>query len=98
MQARALTIRLVRLAMGASLVVPSLIFAFASWNSYRNIETLTDERLTRSLDVQEEEAQKTFLLVDLALNTASDRIAEMSAAEITARKERIHDFLEKLVQ
>jgi len=97
MQARVLTIRLVRLAMGASLVVPSLIFAFASWNSYRNIETLTDERLTRSLDVQDEEAQKTFLLVDLALNTASDRIAEMSAPEITARKERIHDFLEKLV-
>ncbi len=97
MQARVLTIRLVRLAMGASLIVPSLIFAFASWNSYRNIETLTDERLTRSLDVQQEEAQKTFLLVDLVLNTTGDRIAGMSALEITEHQERIHDFLETLV-
>ena len=97
MQARALTIRLVRLAMGASLVVPSLIFAFASWNSDRNIETLTDERLIRSLDVQQEEAQKTFLLVDLALNTTTDRIAGMPASEITEQQVRLHDFLEKLV-
>jgi len=56
MQARALTIRLVRLAMAASLIVSCLLFAFASWNSYRNLKALTDERLTRSLDVQREEA------------------------------------------
>ncbi len=82
MQARALTIRLVRLAMAASLIVPRLLFAFASWNSYRNLKALTDERLTRSLEVQQEEAQKTFQLVDLALNTTSDLVAGMSDSDI----------------
>jgi len=52
MYARALTIRLVRLAMVASLVVPCLLFASWAWVSHHNLEELTDERLTRSIDVQ----------------------------------------------
>jgi len=75
MQARTLTIRLVRTAMAASLLVPCALFAFASWNSYGTLTALTDERLARSLDVQQEEAQKTFQLVDLALNATSDLVA-----------------------
>ena len=51
MQARTRTIWLVRLAMAASVLAPLLIFAFASWASYRNTQALTDERLARSLDV-----------------------------------------------
>ena len=98
MQARVLTTRLVRLAMAASLLVPCLIFALASWNAYRTLEALTDERLTRSLDVQQEEAQKTFLLVDLALNTIGDRIAGMSGADIMGHQERIHTSLETMVR
>jgi hypothetical protein len=54
------TIRLVRLAMAASLLAPTMLFAFAAWNSYRNLAALTDERLARSLDVEQEEAQRTF--------------------------------------
>jgi len=88
MQARALTIRLVRLAMAASLIVPRLLFAFASWNSYRNLKALTDERLTRSLEVQQEETQKTFQLVDLALNTTSDLVAGMSDSDIRKKPDR----------
>ncbi len=97
MQARELTIRLVRLAMAASLLVPCLLFAFASWSTNRNLKSLTDERLMRSLDVQQEEAQKTFLLVDLALNSTADRIAGMSGANIMAYEEQLHAFLKKLV-
>jgi hypothetical protein len=47
MQARTLTIRLVRLAMAASLLAPTMLFAFAAWNSFRNLAALTDERLAR---------------------------------------------------
>jgi hypothetical protein len=60
MQSRALMIRLVRLAMAASLLAPLVLFVSASWNSYRNIWSLTDERLVRSLDVQREQALKAF--------------------------------------
>ena len=97
MQARSLTIRLVRLAMAASLLAPCLLFGFASWNSYRNLKALTDERLSRSLDVEQEEAQKSFELVNLALSTASDLVAGMSDADIRSDEGRIHSQLKKLV-
>ena len=98
MQQRELTIRLVRLAMAAALIVPCLLFAFASWNSYRQIAALTDERLSHSLDVQQEEAQKTFDLVDLALSAADDLVAGMSDANIRDNQDRLHPLLEKLAE
>ena len=96
MQARTLTIRLVRLAMAASLLAPALLFAFASWNSHRNIAALTDERLARSLDVQQEEAQRTFQLVGLALNSVNDLVANMSAEDIRRDEKHLHQLFQKL--
>ena len=96
MQARTLTIRLVRLAMAASLLAPTVLFAFAAWNSYRNLAALTDERLARSLDVEQEEAQRTFQLVDLALNSVKDLVADMSADDIRRDEKRLHLLLQKL--
>ncbi|MGO9401031.1 MAG: ATP-binding protein [Xanthobacteraceae bacterium] len=96
MQARTLTIRLVRLAMAASLLAPTLLFVFAGWNSYRNLEALTDERLARSLDVEQEEAQRTFQLVDLALNSVKDLVVGMSADDIRRDEKRLHPLLQKL--
>lgn len=97
MQSRALTIRLVRLAMAASLLVPCLLFAFASWSSYRHLKALADERLIRSLDVQQEQAVKAFQLVDLALNDANQLVAGMSASEIRSNEERLHLAFKKFV-
>ena len=96
MQARTLTIQLVRLAMAASLLAPTVLFAFAAWNSYRNLAALTDERLARSLDVEQEEAQRTFQLVDLALNSVKDLVADMSADDIRHDEKRLHLLLQKL--
>ena len=96
MQARTLTIRLVRLAMAASLLAPTMLFAFAAWNSYRNLAALTDERLARSLDVEQEEAQRTFQLVDLALNSVKDLVADMSADDIRRDEKHLHLLLQKL--
>jgi two-component system NtrC family sensor kinase len=96
MQARTQTIRLVRLAMAASLLVPCLLFALASWTSYRNATALADERITRSLDVQQEQALKAFQLIELALGNASDLVAGMSEADIRKDEERLHLALKKL--
>ena len=95
MQARLLTFRLIRLAMVASLLLPFLLFAFASWNSYRNLHALAEERLVRSLDIQREEAQKTFELIALTMNHAADLVSEMSEADIRANETRLHSQLEK---
>jgi len=97
MQKRALTTRLVRLAMAASLLVPCALFSFGTWNTYRSLKSLTDERLTRSLDVQQEEAEKTFELVDFALNSASELVTGMSDADVRNNREQIFSELKKLV-
>src|SRR4051812_42116098 len=98
MQQRARTIRLVRLAMAASLVLPALLFAVASWRNYQSAHVLADERLIRSLDVQREQALKAFQLVDLALNTANDLIAKLSEDEIRGEAERLHVQLHKIIE
>jgi len=98
MQQRALTMRLVRTAMAAALVVPVALFLFASWNSYRDLRTLTDERLTRSLDVQQEQALKAFQLVDLTLDNAIDDIEGMSETDIRKAEERLNLHFKAIVK
>jgi two-component system NtrC family sensor kinase len=95
MQARILTYRLIRLAMAASLILPSLLFIFASWTAYRNLHALAEERLVRSLDIQQEEAQKTFELVALTMNHAAEAVAGMTAGDIRDNEVRLHLQLEK---
>jgi two-component system, NtrC family, sensor kinase len=98
MHSRTLTIRLVRLAMAASLLVPLLLFVFASWNSYRNISSLTDERLVRSLDVQREQALKAFQVIDLTLNNAIDTVSGMSIEDIRREEPRLYLQFKKFSQ
>ena len=96
MQARALTIWLLRLAIAASLLFPILLFTFAAWSSYRHVQALADERVVRSLDVQQEQALKTFQLIDLTLNNANDLVSGMSDADIRNHEEELHSQLKKL--
>jgi two-component system NtrC family sensor kinase len=95
MQNRLLTIRLIRLAMAASLVLPCLLFALGAWTAYRNIDALANERLVRSLDVQQEEANKTFELVNLTMSDATDLVAGMSGTDIRDDEERLHPQLKR---
>ena len=90
MQARTLTIRLIRLALAASLLFPILLFAVASWISHQNYKALADERIVRSLDVQQEQALKAFQLIDLTLDNANDLISGMSDTDIRREEERLH--------
>ena len=82
MQQRPKTIRLIRLAMAAAVLLPCALFAFGSWTTYRNLHILADERLLRSLDVQQEEATKTFELINLTMGNASDLVVNMSGDDI----------------
>ena len=97
MQARALTIRVLWLAMAASLLVPCLLFAFASWMSKKHIDELTSERLVRSIDLEQEEARTIFLLVNHALDDVSEIVAGMSASDIRGNERLLYDRLRKLV-
>lgn len=95
MHQRPKTIRLIRLAMAAAVLLPFALFAFGSWVTYRNLHTLADERLLRSLDVQQEEATKTFELINLTMGNASDLVAGMSGLDIRENGERLHKQFKK---
>ena len=95
-QSRQLTIRLIWLAVAAAIFFPLLLFLLASWTSYRNISALADERLTRSLDIQQEEATKAFQLIGLTLSRATELILGMNGATLRANEEQLHHRLSGL--
>src|SRR5262245_28073754 len=97
MQARAKTIRLVRLAMAASLVVPLLFFMVGGWVSQRWLVEFADERLLRSLDVQHEQALNAFQLIDVTLNNANELVFGMSDVDVQKFAPDLHSQFKKLV-
>ena len=62
--ARHAAIRLLKLMMVASLVLPAVLFAFATSVSYRNFERVSDERIDHSLDILHEHALKVLQAIE----------------------------------
>ena len=82
MQSRTTTLFLIRIAMACSLAVPVALFAFTGWRAYKNVKLLADERIVRSLDLQQEQALKSFQLIDLALTNVGELLARKSKTDI----------------
>ena len=95
-QARATTVRQLQVLAAAALLLPVLLFAFASALSYRATYALADERIERSLDVLQEQALKVFQSMNLALDTIDNMVAGLSEADIRAAEERLHTRLRQI--
>jgi signal transduction histidine kinase/ActR/RegA family two-component response regulator len=89
-RARATTLRLLRALAAASLILPVALFLFASWISLREEQALADERISRSLDVMEEEALKAFQSVTVAIDGIGRLLGDQSPAEVAANEPRLH--------
>jgi len=89
-------IRLLQLMMIASLVLPAALFAYASWNYYREIHAVADERITRSLDVLQEQALKVFETVDRTFAEVDEVVRGMADDQIRAAQPRLHLRLERI--
>ena len=96
MQKRALTIRLIWLAMGAALLIPVALFAAASWINYRHTEALAAERLEWSLDMEQEEAQQSFALIEHTLNNALNLVDGLTPEQIRDEQPRLFPRLDRL--
>src|SRR5580698_5146530 len=88
--ARESAVRLLKLMMVASLVLPAALYGYASWVSYRDIHAAADERIERSLDVQQEQALKVFETVDRTFAEVNEVVRGMSDDEIRAAQPRLH--------
>ena len=96
-RARLVTIRLLRLAIAASLLWPMSLFAYASWVSHREIAALADERIERSLDVIHEQAVNVFQSIDLALDNVEELLSGRSNADIRADEPALQAKLKRIV-
>src|SRR5215468_4403274 len=78
LSARQSAIRLLQLMMIASVVLPVLLFAFASWLNWRHEHDLADDRIERSLDILHEHTLKVFQTVERAISEADEVVRGMS--------------------
>src|SRR5580704_14388145 len=94
--ARESAVRLLKLMMVASLVLPAALYGYASWVSYRDIHAAADERIARSLDVQQEQALKVFETIDRTFAEVDEVVRGMSDDEIRAAQPRLHPRLAQI--
>ena len=80
-------IRLLQLLMVASLVFPAALFVYASYNDYRDVYAVADERIDRSLDVLQEQALKVFETVDRIFPEVDEVVRGMSDDQIRAAQD-----------
>ncbi len=95
--ARDTAVRLLLLMMIASVVLPAMLFVYASWVSYREIHAVADERILRSLDVMQEQALKVFQTVDRTFAEVNEIVRGMSDEDIRADAPRLHERLVNIV-
>ena len=95
--ARHAAIRLLKLMMVASLVLPAVLFGFAAWTSYRNIEHVTDDRIDRSLDILHEHALKVLQTLQRTVAEIDEITRGMSDQSIRANEGALHARLKKIV-
>ncbi|HEX5508543.1 MAG TPA: ATP-binding protein [Pseudolabrys sp.] len=90
-------IRLLKLMMVASLVLPALLFSFAAWVSYRNTEKVADERIERSLDILHEHALKVFQTVERTFAEIQEILRGTTDIGIANNEAALHERLKKIV-
>jgi two-component system, NtrC family, sensor kinase len=95
--ARQSAIRLLQLMMIASVVLPAVLFVFASWLSYRHEHAVADDRIERSLDIVHEHALKVFQTGERAIAEVEEVIRGMPDEAFLANRQRLHERLRQIV-
>ena len=90
-------LRLLQLLMVASLVIPAALLVYASYNDYRDVYAVADERIDRSLDVLQEQGLKVFETVDRIFPEVNEVVRGMSDAEIRATQASLTPRLQRIV-
>jgi two-component system NtrC family sensor kinase len=95
--ARKSAVRLLKLMMIASLVLPATLYVYAAWISYRDIQAVADERIDRSLDVEQQQALKVFETIDRTFAEVDEIVRSLSDDQIRAAQPSLHPRLERIV-
>ena len=87
--ARQSAIRLLQLMMIASIVLPAVLFVFASRLNYFRTQAVADERIERSLDILHEHALKVFQTVERAMAEVDEVLRDLSETQIRDQEKRL---------
>jgi len=96
-KARDSAVRLLQLMMIASVVLPAALLAYATWFTYRDVNAVAEERMTRSLEVMQEQSLKVFETVDRTFAEVNEIVRGMSDEEIRAAQPRLQPRLNRIV-
>jgi two-component system, NtrC family, sensor kinase len=94
--ARESAVRLLKLMMVASLVLPAAVFAYASWVTYSDIHAAADERIERSIDVMQQQALRVFETCDRTFAEVGEVVRGMSNDDIHAAQLSLHARLDRI--
>ena len=83
--------------MIASVVLPAVLFAWASWLAYRHEYAIADERIERSLDILHEHTLKVFQTVERSIAEVDEIVRDMPDEAIRNDQPRLHDRLQRIV-
>src|SRR5262249_53723904 len=90
-------VRVLQLLMIASVVLPALLFAWASWLNYRQEYAIAHERIDRSLDILHEHTLKVFQTVERTIAEVDEVVRDMADDAIRADQSRLHDRFRRIV-
>ncbi len=93
--ARGSGLRLVRVAVAASVLLPAALFIWAGLANYQKIAALADERIVRSLEVEQEHATKSFQIGELILE---DAMEDVLSEPFEGREKYFHDLFQKRIR
>src|SRR5579884_672062 len=91
-------IRLLQLMMIASLVLPAALYAYACWVGYRTTHAEADDKIERSLEVQQEQALKVFETVDRTFAEVDEVVRGLSDEQIRAAQDTLHPRLARIAE
>jgi two-component system, NtrC family, sensor kinase len=93
---RVVALRLLQFGIVAALVLPLILFVFASAISYRTISAIADERAARALDVLQEQAVKVFRSIDATLDTLEELVADRTNQDISGEHAKLHQRFKRM--
>ncbi|WP_422003156.1 response regulator [Reyranella sp.] len=75
-----------RMIVVLSLLVPAVLFGWATWETRRTIDLQADERIERTLDVLQEHALKALQTVERSIAEINEVVRDLDADQILARE------------
>lgn len=89
-------LRLLKIMLAASVLIPVAIFSYASWTAYSAAFARADEQINGRMDIMAEYATRIFQSVDLTFTSVDTLAGDLTDEDIKKSEQTLHDKLNKL--